>query len=269
VLNLLHENPKRASSYFSADFQCSLEVTSKDEKIADPVLSVEEENHSTDDAKVEKDRVSVTMNSDEEEERIVHLKTMLMVSGESDEFEIIPIKIHAKIFTPTLKTILPPPLSRTSLSFRHDFGLQFVHERVRVHIPLENAPSRSGAWWRVQILRPPNPEPAEDPWLLLEEGIFKIAPMEGYLESPSSRFISFGCKIDNGTKTATLTVPQRDFLRNDFQHQGFLTVYFTPRETIRYKMLFNIEGIFGEPAIDVEIYGEGSPDQGHDVHQTF
>ena len=41
---------------------------------------MEEEKHSTDDAKVEKDRVSVTMNSDEEEERIVHLKVCILTN---------------------------------------------------------------------------------------------------------------------------------------------------------------------------------------------
>ena len=44
-------------------------------------------------------------------------------------------------------------------------------ERVRVHVPLENAGSRSAAWWRVQIVGVPNPDPTEDPWALIDEGL--------------------------------------------------------------------------------------------------
>ena len=58
--------------------------------------------------------------------------------------------------------------------FRHDFGARFVGERVRVHVPFVNAPSKSAAWWRVQLVREPNPEPEEDPWMLLEDGTSSI-----------------------------------------------------------------------------------------------
>jgi len=263
VLNLINEN---AHGFSAAGFDLpdSQSNTDKSENASEVMTS-------------ERRNPSVVMDCDEDG-RIIHLKTVLTVTGTREEFEAISIKIHAKFFLPTLQTILPPPLSRTSLSFSHDFGLQFLHERVRVHIPVQNSPSRSAAWWTVQILRPPNPEPNQDPWLLLEQGIFAIKPTEGFLDAPSSRSLSFAAKSESGQQQQQQQQSGRFDeaiegssldLSRDFRHHGFLTVFFTPRETKRYRILFNIEGFFGESAIEVEITGKGSPDQAHDVHQTF